>query len=76
MKLGELMGLGGMNEIGFEDVSEEFGKCYKLLLIGKGYSGWNRKDNVCWVEGLVYMGVERGVVKLNGLEDVGYEKKG
>ena len=37
LNLREFIGLRGMNDIAFEDLTEEFGKSYKLFLIGKGY---------------------------------------
>lgn len=36
LNLREFIGLRGMNDIAFEDLTEEFGKSYKLFLIGKG----------------------------------------
>ena len=34
LNLREFIGLRGMNDIAFEDLTEEFGKSYKLFLIG------------------------------------------
>ena len=65
-----------MNDIAFEDLTEEFGKSYKLFLIGKGYSASNMNHNLCWLQRLVYIAVDRGLLKFNPLEDVGYEKTG
>ena len=62
--------------IAFEDLTEEFGKSYKLFLIGKGYSASNTNHNLCRLQRLVYIAVDRGLQKFNPLEDVGYEKKG
>ena len=45
LNLREFIGLRGMNDIAFEDLTEEFGKSYKLFLIGKGYSASNTNDN-------------------------------
>ena len=41
MQCHSFLGLRGMNDIAFEDLTEEFGKSYKLFLIGKGYSASN-----------------------------------
>lgn len=76
LNLREFIGLRGMNDITFEDLTEEFGKSYKLFLIGKGYSASNTNHNLCWLQRLVYIAVDRGLLKFNPLEDVGYEKKG
>ena len=76
LNLREFIGLRGMNDIAFEDLTEEFGKSYKLFLIGKGYSASNTNHNLCWLQRLVYIAVDRGLLKFNPLEDVGYEKKG
>ncbi len=74
LNLREFIGLRGMNDIAFEDLTEEFGKSYKLFLIGKGYSASNTNHNLCWLQRLVYIAVDRGLLKFNPLEDVGYEK--
>jgi hypothetical protein len=76
LNLREFIGLRGMNDIAFEDLTEEFGKSYKLFLIGKGYSASNTNHNLCWLQRLVYIAVDRGLLKFNPLENVGYEKKG
>ena len=76
LNLREFIGLRGMNDIAFEDLTEEFGKSYKLFLIAKGYSASNTNHNLCWLQRLVYIAVDRGLLKFNPLEDVGYEKKG
>ena len=76
LNLREFIGLRGMNDIAFEDLTEEFGKSYKLFLIGKGYSASNTNHNLCWLQRLVYIAVDRGLLKFNPLEDVGYEKTG
>ena len=36
----------------------------------------NTNHNLCWLQRLVYIAVDRGLLKFNPLEDVGYEKKG
>ena len=74
LNLREFIELRGKNDIAFEELTEEFGSSYKLFLIGKGYSASNTNHNLCWLQRLVYIAVDRGLLKFNPLEDVKYEK--
>ena len=74
LNLREFIELRGKNDVAFEELTEEFGSSYKLFLIGKGYSASNTNQNLCWLQRLVYIAVDRGLLKFNPLEDVKYEK--
>ena len=75
LNLREFIELRGKKDIAFDELTEEFGNSYKLYLIGKkGYSASNTNNNLCWLQRLVYIAVDRGLLKFNPLEDVKYEK--
>ena len=76
LNLREFIESRGMNDIAFDDLTEEFGNTYKLYLKGKGYSASHTNHNLCWLQRLIYIAVDRGLLKFNPLEDVKYEKKG
>ena len=76
LNLREFIESRGMNDIAFDDLTEEFGNAYKLYLKGKGYSASHTNHNLCWLQRLIYIAVDRGLLKFNPLEDVKYEKKG
>ena len=74
LNLREFIELRGMKDIVFEDLTEEFGNSYKLYIMGKGYSASSTNHNLCWLQRLIYIAVDRGLLKFNPLEDVKYEK--
>ena len=75
LNLREFIELRGKKDIAFDELTEEFGNSYKLYLIGKkGYGASNTNNNLCWLQRLVYIAVDRGLLKFNPLEDVKYEK--
>ncbi|RGQ74661.1 site-specific integrase [Phocaeicola plebeius] len=76
LNLHEFIESRGMKDMAFEDITEEFGNAYKLYLKGKGYSASHTNHNLCWLQRLIYIAVDRGLLKFNPLEDVKYEKKG
>lgn len=75
LNLREFIESRGMNDIAFDDLTEEFGNAYKLYLKGKGYSASHTNHNLCWLQRLIYIAVDMGLLKFNPLEDVKYEKK-
>lgn len=76
LNLREFIESRGTKDIAFDDLTEEFGNAYKLYLVGKGYSASHTNHNLCWLQRLIYIAVDRGLLKFNPLEDVKYEKKG
>ena len=76
LNLREFIESRGMKDIAFDDLTEEFGNAYKLYFKGKGYSASHTNHNLCWLQRLIYIAVDRGLLKFNPLEDVKYEKKG
>ena len=75
LNLREFIESRGTKDIAFDDLTEEFGNAYKLYLKGKGYSASHTNHNLCWLQRLIYIAVDRGLLKFNPLEDVKYEKK-
>ena len=65
----------GMNDIAFEDITEDFGWEYKLYLKGKGCGASHINHCLTWLNRLIYIAVGREVLRFNPLADVPYEKK-
>lgn len=65
----------GMNDIAFEDITEDFGWEYKLYLKGKGCGASHINHCLTWLNRLIYIAVDREVLRFNPLADVPYEKK-
>ena len=65
----------GMNDIAFEDITEDFGREYKLYLKGKGCGASHINHCLTWLNRLIYIAVDREVLRFNPLADVPYEKK-
>ena len=66
----------GMEDIAFIDITEEFGESFKIHL----KTVYNRKSsyinrNLTWLNRLIYIAIDREVLRSNPLEDVRYEKK-
>ena len=66
----------GMEDIAFADITEEFGESLKIYL----KTVRDRKSsyiNRCltWLNRLIYIAIDREVLRCNPLEDVRYEKK-
>ncbi len=66
----------GMEDIAFVDITEEFGESLKIYL----KTVYNRKSsyinrNLTWLNRLIYIAIDREVLRSNPLEDVRYEKK-
>ena len=66
----------GMEDVAFTDITEEFGESLKIYL----KTIHNRRSsyiNRCltWLNRLIYIAIDREVLRSNPLEDVRYEKK-
>lgn len=66
----------GLEDITFSDITEEFGHSFKLFLKKElGYASGHVNHCLCWLNRLIYIAVDEGVLRCNPLEDVHYEKK-
>jgi site-specific recombinase XerD len=65
----------GMKDIAFADISEEFGEGYKLYLKSKGCRSGHINHCMTWLNRLIYIAVDREVIRFNPIADVKYEKK-
>ena len=65
----------GMRDIAFEDITEDFGWGYKLYLKSKDCGAGHINHCLTWLNRLVYIAVDREVIRFNPLADVPYEKK-
>lgn len=65
----------GMRDIAFEDITEDFGWGYKLYLKTKGCGNGHINHCLTWLNRLIYIAVDREVLRFNPLADVPYEKK-
>ena len=65
----------GMRDIAFEDITEDFGWGYKLYLKTKGCGNGHINHCLTWLNRLIYIAVDRELLRFNPLADVPYEKK-
>ena len=65
----------GMRDIAFEDITEDFGWGYKLSLKTKGCGNGHINHCLTWLHRLIYIAVDREILRFNPLADVPYEKK-
>lgn len=65
-----------MEDIAFSDITEEFGESFKLFLktVGERRAGYINKC-ITWLNRLVYIAIDKEVLRSNPLEEVRYEKK-
>jgi len=65
-----------MEDIAFTDIREEFGESFKIFLKKVcGCSSDRVNKCLCWLNRLLYLAVDREILRANPLEDVEYEKK-
>ncbi|KAB4271081.1 site-specific integrase [Bacteroides thetaiotaomicron] len=62
-------------DITFENITEEFGWGYKLYLKAKGCGAGHINHCLTWLNRLIYIAVDREIIRFNPLSDVPYEKK-
>lgn len=65
----------GMRDIAFEDITEDFGWGYKLYLKTKGCGNGHINHCLTWLNRLIYIAMDREILRFNPLADVPYEKK-
>ena len=64
-----------MCDIAFEDITEDFGWGYKVYLKAKGCGAGHINHCLTWLNRLIYIAVDREIIRFNPLADVLYEKK-
>lgn len=64
-----------MKDIAFTDITEDFGEGYKLFLKSKDYKPGHINHCFTWLNRLIYIAVDREVLRFNPIADVPYEKK-
>lgn len=64
-----------MTDIAFKDITESFGEDYKLYLKTKDYRSGHINHCLTWLNRLIYIAVDREILRFNPLADVPYEKK-
>ncbi|WP_270590587.1 site-specific integrase [Bacteroides uniformis] len=65
----------GTRDIAFEDITEDFGWGYKFYLKTKGCGAGHINHCLTWLNRLIYIAVDREIIRFNPLADVSYEKK-
>ena len=66
----------GMTDMPLEDITEQFGRDYKTFLLKElGCSTDKMNKCLCWLNRLLYLSVDREILRANPIEDVEYEKK-
>jgi site-specific recombinase XerD len=65
----------GMKDIAFSEITEEFGEGYKLYLKSKECRPGHINHCMTWLNRLIYIAVDRDVIRFNPIADVKYEKK-
>ena len=62
--------------IAFSDITEEFAESFKVFLKKElGYRNSHVNHCLCWLNRLIYIAVDREILRANPIEDVAYEKK-
>ncbi len=64
-----------MKDIAFTDITEEFGEGYKLFLKSKDYKAGHINHCFTWLNRLIYIAIDREILRYNPIADVPYEKK-
>ena len=65
-----------MKDIAFSDITEEFAESFKVFLKKElGHRNGHVNHCLCWLNRLIYIAVDREVLRANPIEDVAYEKK-
>ena len=66
----------GMKDIAFSDITEEFAESFKVFLKKElGHKSGHVNHCLCWLNRLIYIAVDREILRANPIEDVPYEKK-
>lgn len=64
-----------MTDIAFKNITESFGEDYKLYLKAKNYRSGHINHCFTWLNRLIYIAVDREILRFNPLADIPYEKK-
>lgn len=64
-----------MKDIAFSDITEDFGEGYKLYLRSRDYRPGHINHCFTWLNRLIYIAVDREILRFNPIADVPYEKK-
>lgn len=74
--LQEFLQTRGMEDIAFEDITEEFGESFKLYLKHtQGRRPGYINKCITWLNRLIYIAIDQEVLRSNPVEEVRYEKK-
>lgn len=66
----------GKKDIAFEDVTEDFGWSYKAYLKKcKNFGASQTNKCICWLNRLLYLAVDKEIIRVNPCEDLEYEAK-
>lgn len=66
----------GKDDYSFSEITEQFGLSYKIFLLkNMGCSTDKVNKCLCWLNRLIFIAVDREIIRTNPLEDVAYEKK-
>ena len=65
-----------MKDIAFSDITEEFAESFKVFLKKElGHRNGHVNHCLCWLNRLIYIAVDREILRANPIEDVAYERK-
>jgi site-specific recombinase XerD len=66
----------GMEDIAFQDITEEFGESFKIFMktIHARKSSYINRC-ITWLNRLIYIAIDQEILRSNPIEDVRYEKK-
>lgn len=65
-----------MDDMPLGDITEQFGRNYKTFLLRDLGSSTDKMNKcLCWLNRLLFLAVDREIIRANPIEDVEYEKK-
>lgn len=64
-----------MTDIAFEEITEDFGYGFKQFVKSKGCKASHINHCMTWLNRLIYIAVDREILRFNPIADVPYEKK-
>lgn len=66
----------GKEDYPFSRITEQFGLSYKVFLLKDMECSTDKMNKcLCWLNRLIYIAVDREIIRTNPLEEVAYEKK-
>lgn len=66
----------GKEDYLFSEITEQFGLSYKVFLLKDMECSTDKMNKcLCWLNRLIYIAVDREIIRTNPLEEVAYEKK-